>query len=300
VKTWRIGADDPARLLALGKLARAVEYSPDGRTLACASHDGTVRLVDLRARTETVLGRHSDTAQAVAFRPDGLRLASCSPADEVRLWEVGSGRCITTFSSDGDAAISVGFSPDGERIAIGGKTRVLVRDAESGEKLLDLPVPSWVWKVIYAPDGRRIAATCADGRLFVWDAGTGAPVLATRTTASELADAAFTADGEMLVTGGGSEVQLWDARAWRLKATHRLPAVYIQGVAPSPDGSRIAVAASGRVLLIETETGRATLELREHKTLVWGIAFHPDGDEFATAAGGYEGQGCEIRLWRAG
>jgi WD40 repeat protein/tRNA A-37 threonylcarbamoyl transferase component Bud32 len=299
VKTWRVGARDPARH-AVPALARDVEYSPDGRWLASCAADGTVRLYDLSAHgAETVLAGHKDAVQAVAFRADRRTLASLSRDDELRMWELATGRCIASFAGAGDVGLSVGFSRDGRRVVIGGKSRVLVRDAESGEALLDLPTSGWAWTATYSPDGQRIVATCVDGWLRVWDAETGAPVSEARPNEGELSSAAFTADGKTLVTGGGNEVHLWDVATWRLRTTYRLPVVYIQGVAPSPDGSRIAVAASERVHLIETATGRTTIEMREHRTLLWAVAFHPGGTEFATAAGGYEGQGCEIRLWRA-
>jgi len=39
------------------------------------------------------------------------------------------------------------------------------------------------------------------------------------------------------------------------------------------------------------------LSLPDHATLIRDVAFHPDGTRFASAAGGYEGQGCMVRLW---
>ncbi|MCK6461971.1 MAG: hypothetical protein L6Q95_18980, partial [Planctomycetes bacterium] len=300
VKMWRVGAGDTARLARLPKLARAIAYSPDERWLACGAADGTVRIYDLRDRgSETTLARHRGPVQAVAFRPDARALASASADGEVRISDLETGRSDVLREGNGDAALGLGFHPDGRRIAVGGRSGVAVHDVESGEALLDIATAAWAWTAIYSPDGRRIVATLHDGRLLVSDAETGAPVREARPIEGELPAAAFTADGKTLVTGGGAEVHLWDAVTWRLRATHELPVAYIQGVAPSPDGSRIAVAASERVHLIETATGRTTIEMREHKTIVWDVAFRPDGKEFATAAGGYEGQGCEIRLWRA-
>ena len=73
-------------------------FSPDGKRLASASWDQTIKVWDAATGQEALtLKGHTQIVNTVAFSPDGERIASASADKTIKVWDA---RPIETPSPD--------------------------------------------------------------------------------------------------------------------------------------------------------------------------------------------------------
>lgn len=114
--------------------------------------------------------------------------------------------------------------------------------------------------------------------------------LALKTLRGHLATvnvAAFSPDGETIVTGSEDfTAVLWESATGRPRSTFQKHTGTIWSIAVSPDSQRVLSGAGDQTARVwELASGREVLLLKGHPYRVYGVAFSPDGQRLATRNG---------------
>jgi cytochrome c len=211
VAIWTQGKPEPDKILDghTGPIA-GLAVSPNGKLLASASWDHTVRLWPLDGGAPRVLEGNSQNVNGVAFSPDGSELASAGYDATIRIWRLGDGGVsVHTLPMPLNA---VAIAPDGEIVAAGadGKVYFLSPQGDIRGELQASPTP--IIAVAISPDGALIAAAGIRGSVAVIErktrklahtlVGPGLPVWSV----------AFFPDSHTLLTGSTDRtIRRWDA-----------------------------------------------------------------------------------------
>ena len=275
-------------------------FSPDGRTLASASHD-EIRLWDAHtgAHKQTLIG-HTNSVTSVVFSPDGRTLASASPGDEIRLWDAHTGAHKQTLTGHTyGVTSSIMFSPDGRIIASASRDgEVRLWDAHTGAHKQTLIA----FSIAFSPDGRTLASASLGDEIRLWDAHTGAHKQTLKSDAGRIGSVAFSPDGQTIASGGDWDgtIRLWDADTGAHKQTLTGHTNSVTSVVVfSPDGrtlaSIIGTSWRGEVRLWDAHTGAHKQTLKSDGEDIRSIAFSPDGRTLAGTGWDWG----EVWLWDA-
>jgi WD40 repeat protein len=215
----------------------SLAFSADGRWLASAATDNSVRIWDVE--TGVLLGgwQLSYWVTDLVFSPEGARLAGVDlQAFSIHIWEIDSlpldtpapvdralgappAEQVLTWTQETIPALyQVEFSPDWSQVAWVARGTVQLMQVSTGELGPALQHEDFVNGVAWSPDGELLASAAAamvedqfNPATLIWDPQAG-ELINTLILPEAASGVYFSPDGKLLaILGAEGEVQLWAA-----------------------------------------------------------------------------------------
>jgi RNA polymerase sigma factor (sigma-70 family) len=302
----------------------ALVFAPDGKAIASACADGSVRLWDaatgkLRWRLEAekkqdnLLGSRAGLRHALAFNSDGKKLAMLNNGGYAVLDTVMNKILVRREwpgpAKGGEKAIGSAITADLTTLALGfrdGSIRLV--DAvtgqekmrfKAGEEVADIGIQS----IEFSPDGKTIYTLEYAGSVRVFAAATGKLVDKFKSDGGQIVPKmAFSRDFHQLAIFGRGQNVKPDPKnpgkaknppatrlgLWDLKSgkeRHVINMALVFSGAFTADGKLFAAATQKEIVILDTATGQEQRRM-PHLGTAHSLAFTPDGNTLAASESG--------------
>ncbi|MGE3805566.1 MAG: WD40 repeat domain-containing serine/threonine protein kinase [Gemmataceae bacterium] len=178
VRWWELASGRTTQTIHASDFGvRALEFSADGKQLATAAGDrsvkkGIVQIWDSATGKQLCRIDAGSKVHALAFNQDGKVLATGHDDHKIRLWDAASGRPLSTLDGHSAPVVALRYTPDGA-LASGAGKEVRINYLTAGRKPLALPQSDRVRQLTIDKQHQRLLVLCEDKYLYLFDLNTG-------------------------------------------------------------------------------------------------------------------------------
>lgn len=267
----------------------AIDVSPDGSLIACASKDRTARVWN-RASRELIatLRGHGGYVSAVAFAPKQPMLATAGHDDLIMLWDTKDWRLQARLAGHAGAVRALSFSPRGDRLystGVDGTIRVWDPSYTGYGATVRMKQDAACYAVYFTPDGNHLFSCGYDGWGHQWETDTGKRQAFWEAHPGASCNAMdLSRDGRRFATCSWDKtVRVWDATTReKLRQFQANEGVY--NVAISPDSQFVAATMGNVIAVWDVGSGRMVRRLTGHEAAVTEVRFSGSGSLLASAS----------------
>ena len=277
--TRTITAWEPQHVEDVADFINACVFSPDGRMLLTAHHDGDARVWNVATGKEERGSRflgHMDSVRCGSWSFDGSCVCTGGYDGTARVWVASTGQELACLRGHARfrAVSAVAWMPVGR----GGGVSA---SSSPGTKLSSAGMATNAAAAVTGTLTRRLLTACHDGWVCVWDlASIGRPLLRIRAHELEVRDAQWSPDGSKIITcSRDGTLKFWDAQSGEELRSVSVHDTDVRTCRFSPDGTLVCTASDDGTVRLFDRHGRQVRSFKNPEKLspMTSATFSPDG-----------------------
>ncbi|MFP4650991.1 MAG: WD40 repeat domain-containing protein [Phormidium sp.] len=266
----------------------SISFSPNGRLIASAGSDRTIRVWDWQSGREIQrLAGNTSTVASLSFSPDGQMIVSGSQDGIIKLWELETGNVVHRIEAHIRRVTSLDFSSTGDFIVSGSlNSTAKIWDSETGEiiKIFSSDLNS-IYGISLSPDDKMLA-TAAYGGIDIWDLESGDKLKTFGGNIGPIYSVDFSRDGKSIAAGGyDTNITLWDIETGEKFQTLRDHQDSVKSVKFSPTNPMVASGSDDATLKLWNLQTEEIITIGGQYNGISSVDFSPSGDIIAISDG---------------
>ena len=272
----------------------AIAFSPNGNQIVTAAADATARVWEgLNGGTLLQLRGHAGAVYDASFSPDGNHVLTAGADGTVRMWDVAAGTVLWRHNA---AVEDAAFGPMGKTVVTASHDKTSCFISKRGRSRCRHPdnSASAVWDARISSSGKDILTAHEDGTVVVSSVSPKREVARLTWPGLRIRSAAFSASGQLIAAGSGSDLYIWK---WRENPFERRQRATTSVLIPDAildvqfgpgryDYLVLTAHADGRAWLWDSRTGKHVRPLSAPGAdVTYEAKFSPTGDRVVTASG---------------
>ncbi|MEH2272232.1 MAG: serine/threonine-protein kinase [Nostoc sp.] len=282
------------RRIQTSLVSRLSQHNSSGKDEALLSQP--LKIILGKVSLVNTLQGHESSVLSVAISPDGKTIASSGDDRKIKLWNLATGKQISSLNAYSQQVNAVAISPDGKTLVGGGDDNTIkVWNLATEKQIRTLTGHSdSVHALAISADSQTLVSGSDDNTIKIWDLATGEQIRTLVGHTFWVRSVAISPDAVILASGSFDKtIKIWNLTKGYSIRTLLGNSQTVTTVAISPDGKTLASASRDRTIkLWNLVTGKEIRTLVGHVNTVTTVAFSADGKILASGS-----RDRTIKLW---
>jgi len=296
VAIWHTGCVQPARqLLPPDIKARTLQFSNDSSLLCVGLEDGSAQILEVASgNVVATLSGHTKAIADIQFSSENKTVATGTVDGAIGLWDAVSGKQLHVYiGHSGDVSKIRFIKDDAQLISCSSDTTVKawqVKPIPVPQKIVLRGHTGGISRIAFSPNGERVLTVGQarppyeeDNTVRIWNCRNGVQLHELVSANLMIQGAAWSPDGNYIVTNASKSVVVWDANTGQQLHELKGHKGAVHKALFSPDGKTILTVSGDKTAILWRVSDASIIHtLAGHLARVEGGAFSPNGQLIAT------------------